>query len=77
MSLTTPNTSKMVVLTHGNWNAWQNYIEARCGIAGVWDCVTPGWTKPPIATQTAPTTAERTEQRELTKAQGIAKGLIK
>ncbi|KIO29685.1 hypothetical protein M407DRAFT_21276, partial [Tulasnella calospora MUT 4182] len=66
---------KPVILTHGNWIAWDRYLQARCGVLGVWDCISLAWTQPPTAGST-PTAAERAEQREWTKAQGQAKGAI-
>ncbi|KAG8870887.1 hypothetical protein FRB97_009267, partial [Tulasnella sp. 331] len=72
-------TDKTVILTEGNWDAWESYVEDTCLSSGqlAWKCLEgSGWAEPVVST-TSPTDFERKEHLEWEKSQNAAKGIIR
>ncbi|KAG8866670.1 hypothetical protein FRB97_003812, partial [Tulasnella sp. 331] len=70
---------KTVVLTKGNWDAWESYVKDTCLSSGhlAWKCLEgSGWAEPQVST-TSPTDFERKEHLEWEKSQNAAKGIIR
>ncbi|KAG8869635.1 hypothetical protein FRB97_000919 [Tulasnella sp. 331] len=72
-------TDKTVILTEGNWDAWESYVEDTCLSSGqlAWKCLEgSGWGEPVVST-TSPTDFKRQEHLEWEKSQNAAKGIIR
>ncbi|KAG8867452.1 hypothetical protein FRB97_003338 [Tulasnella sp. 331] len=71
-------TEKTVILTEGNWDTWESYVEDTCLSSGqlAWKCLEgSGWAEPVVST-TSPTDFEQKEHLEWEKSQNAAKGII-
>ena len=66
----------IVILTEGNWLAWQRQTQVNITKGGAWDVITPGLKAPPIAKADAPTLTEYKEERNYNRLQGFALGTI-